>query len=447
MTTKINMRNLFYGLLITLHLLGFLKQCFFPNLLTLDSDDYILLAENINNLGVPYSGKIGLSDTIQNLNNKGLFASRPILYSLFLTLTGGVGLSLYLSLLVQNILSCFSIFFIEKIFVSRGFKINFKWAFLGLIFFPTLWIYANWIMAETVFMFLLCLSLYFLLSKRKQYVLSATFLSLAMLTKPVLVFVIFIWCVIFLWYALKKKKPMLLALSLIPLITVLLQIAMNYHYTKAVIVSSMPGINLVQYNAYFTLSKKYGADSAGRWVDHMDRAGVSLEKSTDFKTAYNFKKDNAIKVVLTNWQTYFVIHSLGSSRWFFDPGRFDVLNFFKLYAEDGNEGWTRTFYAKGVTGVYERMKSENMLLLISILLIFLWNFVRMARLLWASKHLKNDSFLFAVFVFLLLYFAGTAGPVATARFLLPAFPVILFWSSLSINPKKDEETPTAVPEL
>jgi len=435
------MRNVFYGLLIVLHLFGFIKQCFYPNLLTLDSDDYILLAENINNFGLPYSGSIHLTGTIETLTNKGLFASRPFLYSLFLTFTGGIGLSLYLSLFVQNVLSCFSVYIVEKLLVLRGFKINFKWALFGLIFFPSLWIYANWIMAETLFMFLLCFSLYFLLKPKPQYFLSAIFLSLAMLTKPVLIFVIYIWFIVFLWLSIKRKVPQLIAVSFIPMITLLMQIAINFYYTKAAIVSSMPGINLVQYNAYFTLSKKYGSDSAANWVDKMDKTGAALENTTDFKTAYNFKKNSAVMVIMANWQTYFVIHSLGSVRWFFDPGRFDVLNFFKIYAEDGNEGWTRTYYAKGVSGVFERMKSENVFLMLSIMLIFLWNILRFNRLLYATKFLFHDKTLLAVFSLLLVYFAGTAGPVASARFLLPAFPIILFWSSLCFIPKKDEEKP------
>lgn len=433
------MRSIFYGLLILLHLFGFLKQCFYPNLLTLDSDDYILLAENINNFGIPYSGFISPNDTVETLFNKGLFASRPVLYSLFLTLTGGIGISLTLSLFVQNLMSCFSVFIVEKLFRLNGLRINYFWASCSLIFFPTLWIYANWVMADTVFLFLISLAIFFLLKPRHNYLLSSILLSLALLTKPVLVFVIFIWFIVFLWLSFKRKLSRMVLISVIPLFTLILQVSVNFYYTKTAIVSSMPGINLVQYNAYYTLSKKYSADSASKWVDGVDKKGFDLEKSKNFKTAYNFKKNSAIQVIKDNWETYFVIHSLGSIRWFFDPGRFDILNFFKIYAEDGNEGWTRTYHAEGVSGVIARMKHENIILLTSIMLIFLWNILRFMRLIYCSKYLINRPVIFSVFTLLLLYFSFTVGPLAWARFMLPVFPIILFWSSLSFSPKRDEE--------
>ncbi len=170
-------RKTFIGLLLLLHLIGFCRQLYQPNMLTLDSDDYILLAENLRDYGLPYSGEINpIGDTEVNpatLPNKGLFASRPVLYSLFIWFTGGIHLSLLLTLLVQNILSCWSVLLIEGLFRRKGFSINYTLACIGLVFFPSLWIYANWIMAETLFLFLISVCGYLLLKPQANYPISA----------------------------------------------------------------------------------------------------------------------------------------------------------------------------------------------------------------------------------------------------------------------------------
>ncbi len=428
---KLSARNWFYNVLIALHAMGFLKQIIHPNFLTLDSDDYLLLAENLWKHGIPYSGFLLDNFDINSLENKGLFASRPVLYSLFLLITGATSGFLYIAILLQNVMSVFSIYLIEILFREKQYTIHYPIAIIAILFFPSLWIYANWVMSETLFMFLLSASTYYLLKNNPQFIKSAILLALAMLTKPVLIFIIYIWFAWLLYQFIKSKKRHFAIAAIIPLLTVVLQIAVNQHYTKAWIVSSMPGINLVQYNAYFTLSKKYGADSAANWVHTVDNNGESLEKKVDFETAYQYKKSTASKVLKENLGTYIAIHLQGSMRWFVDPGRFDLLNFFELYDEDGNQGWTRTFYQKGVLGIFERAKSENIFLLLLILGIFLWNIVRLLLIIKKLPILIKNPYFALVITLLIAYFAAVSGPVASARFLLPVFPLILFWAAIA----------------
>lgn len=430
MRTKKSYRTIFICLLVGLHALGFAMQLMKPNVNTLDSDDYINLAENLRDYQLPYSGVISETSDLNNLPNKGLFASRPILYSLFIWLTGGLSFSILLTLLIQNLLSIFSILCIEKLIRQHGFKINYIIASIGLLLFPTLWIYANWLMAETLFMFCLCLSTYFFAKPKPSYVLSSVFLSLALFSKPVVVFIIFLWFIGFIWQYIKTKKNPLLLAAFIPLLFLTLQIFTNYRHTNTAIISSMPGINLVQYNAYFTLCKTKSAEEASEWVREIDREGTERERKFDFKSAYHFKKNRATQVLISNLGTYFRIHLQGTARWFIDPGRFDVLNFFTVYPEGGNQGWTRTYYQDGLAGLWERAKSENILLLALILLIFLWNLIRILLLFKNLPILYKKKSLAILFLFLLVYFAGISGPVSTARFLLPVFPIVLFWSSL-----------------
>lgn len=222
----------------------------------------------------------------------------------------------------------------------------------------------------------------------------------------------------------------MIAVAMIPVLLLGVQILTNYSYTKAPIISSMPGINLVQYNAYFTICKTKSAQEASEWVNKTDSEGAEIEKTLGFKAAYNFKKQKATQIITTNIGTYLWIHTQGSLRWFIDPGRFDLLNFFAIYNEDGNQGWTRTFYQKGLSGLWERAKQENIILLALILAIFMWNLVRMLLLAKNIPVLLQKKPLALLFLFLLIYFAGISGPVSTARFLMPVFPVILCWSSL-----------------
>jgi len=423
-------RPLFLLVLIGLHVLGFIKQTVETNAFTLDSDDYINLAENLKDYQLPYSGTITEYANLEDLPNKGLFASRPILYSVFIWLTGGLSISILLTLLIQNLLSIFSILCIEKLIRAHGFKIHYEIATIGLLLFPTLWIYANWIMAETLFMFCLSLCIYFFAKPKPAYLLSTLFLCLALYTKPAVVFILFLWLIGFTWHYFKTRKPKIIAVAILPMLLLGVQIIANFTYTQAPIISSMPGINLVQYNAYFTLCKTKNAHEASEWVSKIDLEGAELEKEIGFKTAYNYKKNQATQIIKSNLSTYLSIHTQGSLRWFIDPGRFDLLNFFTIYNEDGNQGWTRTYYQKGLSGLWERAKQENIILLALILLILIWNLTRIILLTKNLPILLRKKPLALLFLFLLVYFAGISGPVSTARFLMPVFPVILFWSSL-----------------
>ncbi len=428
MSIKIN-RKVFYYSLIGLHILGFIKQVLFPNLMTLDSDDYILLAKNIFEHGLPYSGLLPLNIDLDAIPNKGLFASRPIGYSVFIYLSSFGNCFLLLLLAMQNVLSIGSIYFIEKIFIFKNIKLNYTIALICLIFFPTLWIYSNWIMAETMFMFALCMAIYKFI--KLNYTWAALYLSLALFIKPVVVFLIFIWLIYFIYRAITVKKLAFIVTAIIPLSMLLVQILLNYTYTKTAIVSSMPAINLVQYNAYFTLCNTVGPDSANNWVRQTDSIGQIIEDKNNFRAAYFYKKTAAQNVIKAHPWAYIKIHSLGSMRWFIDPGRYDMLNFFNIYYEDGNKGWTRTFYQNGIKGILQKALDENRYLLICVLLIFMWNMIRLMLLIRGLLRLFNQPAILLVFVLLIAYFAGTAGPVASARFLLPVFPLILFCSAVA----------------
>lgn len=423
---KLTQRH-FYILLIALHIFGFVYQVFNPDYLTLDSDDYILLAQNLWDYGIPYSGIIEPSVAIENLGNKGLFASRPILYSILILLTGGVKISPLLTLLFQNILSILSISQIEKLMKEKGFSINYAIASITLLLFPSLWIYANWIMSETLFMFLIT---YWLSSYLNQkFLQSSIYLTLAFLTKPAIMFIMLAWVVIYIYKYVHDRKSSLLIAAILPVLFLFFQILSNYHFTGAKITSSMPGINLVQYNAKFTLSKKYGMDSAQNWVNSMDSIGFVKEKEEGFPVSYQYKKGNAKEVIINNLGTYIMTHLQGSLRWTIDPGRFDILNFFNIYKEGGNEGWMKTYYSEGVSGVFKRALDENLLLLFVILLITSWNIIRLILFAKNCKILLAQPLLFYSFLATLIYFAAISGPVASARFLLPVFPVIWAWVS------------------
>lgn len=426
-------RKVFIFILIATHCFGFIKQLTSPNLFTDDSDDYILLAQNSIEYGIPYSGTILPSQDLSDLPNNSKFTSRPILYSLFIWCTGGLFISLLLTLLIQNILSVFSILLIDRLFKSQGFEINYLLASLCLLFFPSLWIYANWIMSETLFMFLLT-ALVFSFTLKK-YLMSSFLLSLAFLTKPVVVFIIFLWFIGLMIYSIKSKKVKMAFAAIIPLLVLLAQIGVNYKFAKAPIVSSMPAINLVHYNAYFTLSKIDGDEKAKDWVTNLDNYGQQIEEKHGFYESYVYKKEQATQVIKDNFFTYLIIHAQGSMRFFVDPGRFDLLNFFTIYQEMGNDGWTNTFHHSGITGLWQKAKQENLILLIAIGFIFLWNVIRLFFMAKHTRHLLSKPMLGFTILLLILYFAALTGPVSTARFLIPVFPLVLFWVSLRL-PKK-----------
>jgi hypothetical protein len=414
-----------FAVVLLVHLLFLLIAQLNPPAHLSDSDDYLHASENLYRQGVLYCGD--LSEPIVEEQ----FTRRPPLYPLLLgtaTLTG----TRIPALLIQILISMVSIALVFRMFFSNNklFKPErpdvspgkglLIFATILLLATPSQYIYANRIMAELLFQFLLvgmAWTVYnFAEHKESRYIcLFSLFLTLGMATKPVL-FPFAILCMIgsLLLFSYTKQKAFILAI-LIPLLWIGFYSIWNYNRTGTSQYSSIQTANLVNYNfRYFLMGQEGSAYAAAE----VDRLYEFCGEETVYKEKNKCLEQGVRDVLLDHPFSYAAFHLKGSLRYFIDPGRFDLVTFFKLEEAD-SPGILLLLNQEGIRGVFSFLKQEGWVLVSVLVLIALFKLVKITG--FVLYLIRGKSALpFRLFLaFLVGYLALVTGPLGASRFLLP----------------------------
>ncbi len=146
---KDNKNTKFLIILLGIHIVFFVSQIFLQNYEMSDSKDYLWMADNISS-GELYSGDLNKEI------NPDLYTKRPPIYPIFLYLAQTIFKHKVFVLFLQNILSFLSLFWIRNSLFQFGYKREYdKWFLLLSLFSPAQFIYANMIMSEVLFQFIL----------------------------------------------------------------------------------------------------------------------------------------------------------------------------------------------------------------------------------------------------------------------------------------------------
>jgi len=249
-------------------------------------------------------------------------------------------------------------------------------------------------------------------------------LILTAYTKPVMyLFVIpSFFYMIFLSFKLKKWYPLII--SLVPIIAVLIIFKWNYNRTNQYSYSSIQTINLLNYNTNLFLQRKNGASYADRTIDSIHKNANKI-KSYPEKIKY---LNNASKTILKNNLTAYVYYHLkGSFNCLVDPGRYDINTFFLLKTRQVNQkGVMYHLNNGGIRSVLSFLidtYSLPFLLLLGIILFF--NIVKLiCFILFLLNPKINQNFRFITGC-IIFYIVILAGPVGSARYLMPLAPIII----------------------
>lgn len=426
-------KDLFFIITIVfLHLIFFSIAVYQDNYFTFngnnfkifDSYQYLIEAKNIIEHSIFYCG-----DLKQSINFD-FYTMRPPIYPLFLSIFYLFKAPLFVIIFFQNTISVASIYFVRKTLLLFNYQKKYDLIFLIiLILTPSQFIYANTIMAEVLFQFFIVMMfrnvILFINYKEKKYLLWYSFmLVFAAFVKPVMYLFVFPSLMFMLFLSLKLKKWYPSVISLIPIIAVLLMFVWNHHRTNQYQYSSIQTVNLLNYNSRLFLLSTKGSDYSERVIDSIHQAADQISDYAK-KTTY---LNQASRYILTNnWVDYGFYHLQRSALTFFDPGRFDIANFFKIETKKLNSKGILFHLNNG--GVISVLKflintySISLLLILGLILVF--NIVKLIGLILFAFNQKIDLNIRIFVTCLIMYIALLAGPVGASRYLMPFAPIII----------------------
>jgi len=412
-----------------LHLLFFAFQLSQQQFFLADSNEYLLAAENWVEQGELYCGEWPPERT-------DYFSKRPPLFPFILIgLYLPVG-SAILLLLIQNALSLFNLWLFTRILQQFSLPSRiFNFLIPFLVLYPAQMIYANFVMTELWLQACLLGMLWtlwqFWESQQGKYLLLySALLTAAILLKPVMYLFALVNVFVVMGLFIRKKRHIHLATAaLSPILTVLAVCSWNQARTGVFHYSSIQQINLLQYNAYYTLVNSEGAEAAEQKInaitDRADQMEVYAER-------WNFIQSEAVEIITANLPAYLLLHAKGVVNYFIDPGRFDLYTFLGKEKREGKgKGLLYHYSEDGYKGIFTYLAKQPLLILAWLLLIALANVVKLLALIrfaWITNISWEKRLLLLLWIG---YLGGITGPLGASRFAVPLFPLMLLVLALS----------------
>lgn len=395
-----------------------------------DSREYLYQAENFKNYGSFYAGE--WKDTVSEFQTR-----RTPAYGFFIYLVKFVSGSHFAIIIFQNLLLFLN--FTGLLWVLKDVKLPKKYLhgflFLALLFFPTRFVYSNMIMSEILLETFVFWSFFMILRYLKcrnwYFVLAFNILlSLAVLTKPVLLYFWIPNTLFWVWLYFKDKNKYSIASSLILPATIAALCFFNYKTTGYFHYSSIKTFNLVNYNVCRLLSFKNGPDEALKKIAEISSNAAALET---IKDRSEFIESTCYPLILDNSILYSSLQVAGMVNFFIDPGRFDLYIFapalsaereIRLISMWRNDGW------QGVKLFFDQLSVPFILYLLFIGVMNL--LVTMAAVYGLFRGRIN--FVIRFFAGLVVaYFCVLTGVIGCARFKLPVFMLIVFAAVVGIE--------------
>ncbi|MCU0371708.1 MAG: glycosyltransferase family 39 protein [Ignavibacteria bacterium] len=420
---------IFWTVLAAIHLFFFLVFLSSGNIYMSDSKEYLTQAYNIKNHLTVYC-----ADLTQKIN-PAFYTRRPPFYALMILSLKSIYNSDYFVLFAQNLLSILNFAFLLRLMKEFDFaSVPKKILYALILFFPSHYIYTNMIMTELILqtlVFWAFFSLFFYLRDQKPgYILSYNiFLSLAVLTKPVLVY-FWIPNLIFMAYLFyKNKKPAVLLTGLLMPATILILTLYNFSNTGYFQYSSNKQVSYLDYSATFLLIKTEGQEAGwNKWHE----VHSYVDTISDYSRLTEESERIATEIIMKYKYEYLKYHLTGMVNYFMDPGRYDI-NYFLNIKETNHTGLLYTFAKSGYKGVFEFMMDKPPFILIYLFVMLIINFFMLVSLiLFAfSKRIKPELKFFVLFT--AFYMSFVSGILGTMRYKIHIYPLILFTIPFTIE--------------
>ena len=355
------------------------------------------------------------------------FTIRPPGYPVILVALGSATRSPWLVLLVQNGLSLFALGAVLSWWARRMLPSLRHWlgALVLILTFPAQIIYANGVMSETFLQSVLlalvaAIATFHQTGKLCYWLGAAGAVTLALLLKPVcclLAVGLGLGGVVLSW---QRRRWLLFLIGLLPLGVMGTYMVWNQQRTGYLHFSSIAEINLLHYNAAGVVRQMEGPAVEECWVANVLRDANAQDS---FAARQRLIRQKATAVLLAHPGIYTRQHLLGIGAFFLDPGRFDISAFLGLAPLAG--GGLLAQVRAG--GVWQAIGQLPLGLLASLLVVLLANIIRLMLAVRGFRRFgwRTGQAGWWIAVGLLAYLAVLTGPLGAARFLMPAWPLLL----------------------
>ena len=217
------------------------------------------------------------------------------------------------------------------------------------------------------------------------------------------------WLVLVAKFWIKNKQRTWL---LLPIAMVFLVSWLNFRQTGIIHYTSMPVTNAFEYNIR-NLIKETSSE------DYYHAAALKMD-SMDFSGKYLFMQNETQKAIRLSPFKYAYLHLLGACKALIDPGRYDLVAFFKLSQGKG-------FMSNNAIGAWV---SQHPLIWVYMVLFALLAFIKtILAVVAVFKPIQHKWIL----LFPLLYTLLVVGPVGCARYLLPVMPIMIVLAAIGWN--------------
>jgi|WetSurMetagenome_2_1015567.scaffolds.fasta_scaffold08272_7 4-amino-4-deoxy-L-arabinose transferase-like glycosyltransferase len=423
MTKKVSDKSLIFLLLIVIiHISYFIIAIIYKNIYMADSYEYLQQAFNLKNYANLYC-----LDFNQPLDMH-FFTKRPPLYGLFIMTLKIIINSNYFVLFVQNVLSLLNIIGIVKLLEDYNLTINYKKALLILlIFLPVQFIYSNMIMSEILLQTLLFWSFYYfylyIKEEKLSYIfISNIFLSLAVLTKPVLLLFWIPNLILLLFLFWKKRKVAIIISGLIMPAVIFLFSLYNFYTTGCFHYSSTKQMSIVGYNSAFLFVNVYGEEEGQKKSAEIRR---HLDSIGNFNELITEEDKIGYETIMNHKYEYAKFQIKGMINFFLDPGRFDINNFLGI-KEENNSGLLYALTKNGYSGVFNFILKQPIYIIAYIIIMMIANILMVVSMI-NFIFVKSIKIELKMFIFLIVFYLCLfSGPLGTMRYKVHIIPLLLF---------------------
>jgi hypothetical protein len=245
------------------------------------------------------------------------------------------------------------------------------------------------------------------------------------LIKPVMAIFAAIILLLGIFFWIRKKKTVILALSMTPLLFLFLFGLSNKQKTGYFEISSISTALLYNYNAYNTLQNVYGQAKADSLMSLSD--SISSRFST-YKERSEFLRETSIQTILSNFPAYIELHLKGMAFIFLDPGRFDIYTFLNKEKTEGR-GFLFHLSNDGLNGALTYLRTMDGLLITILIFFLLINCLKLLLLALSFFNNQIPPSIRAASIILIGYIAIIVGPSGCSRFMVP---VVLIYNLMAV---------------
>lgn len=408
------------ALLLIVHVLYFLLALHFRRIYNGDSYEYIYMALNLKERFWFYCGSPAMPvlPEYMTLRQPG--------YPIFMLLVYLFSVNNWAVLVIQNLLSVYSIYYLRNTIRRIGYTRSYDWLFIALlVIFPSQFINANMIAPDILLQFFVIVYFrHFVLMIRYRewrhaWIMSAGLIA-GLLVKPVLYPFVYIHLIIMLSCILyiSGRRYIPIITAIMPLMVVWLYMFWNYERTGKLHYSSNQAFNAIYYY-YSYYEQEAGRSAADKFLE-AERSKINAMPL--FKDRYDYANSRGIGLLKDNFVPYSVFHLKRSARLLVDPGKGELdmftgaLTVGQLYSGK-TEGLWQHYKKYGWEGVSEYADKNPSFPLAIVILIF--NCIKLLGLLLFLLASKINIRIRLFAVLLILYFVVTAGAIAHVRYFIP----------------------------